>query len=81
MGRNDAVEVRKERIAKVCEMIMAMLNADKTGDGVFLDTAIAEIEYNTGLTEQRILKYAANGEKRGRFIIDVKENKIKKAES
>mgnify|MGYP001080623670 CR=1 FL=1 len=81
MGRNDAVEVRKERIMKVNEMIMAMLTADKGKDGIPLDMAIAEMEYNIGLTEKRIMEYAIIGEKRGRFSIDVKNNRIRKAES
>jgi hypothetical protein len=81
MGRNDGVEVRKERIAKVNETIMAMLVAEKDKDGIPLDITFAEIEANTGLTKGRILEYATIGEKRGRFVIELKNNRIRKAES
>jgi hypothetical protein len=78
-GRNDGVEVRRTRIQAVNEAIMAALNASGS-EWIQLDVSLAEIEYNTGLTTKRILEYASIGEKRGRFVIDQKENKIKKAE-
>lgn len=81
MGRNDGVEVRKERIVKVNETIIALLYANKDKADIPLDTVIAELEYNTGLTAKRILEYASIGEKRGRFVIDAKNNEIKKPES
>lgn len=81
MTRNDGVEVRRERVVKVNETIVALLYADKNKDEILLDTVIAEIEYNTGLTPKRIMEYASIGEKRGRFIIDAKNNLIRKPES
>jgi hypothetical protein len=81
MTRNDGVEVRKERIAKVNETIVALLYADKDKKEISLDTIVAEIEYSTGLTPKRIFEYASIGEKRGRFVIDVKNNLIKKPEA
>ena len=81
MARNDGVEVRKERIAKVNETIVALLYADKDKADIPLDKLIAELEYSTGLTAKRILEYASIGEKRGRFAIDAKNNRIRKLES
>jgi hypothetical protein len=81
MGRNDGVEVRKERIAKVNETIVALLYTDKNKDEILLDTVVAEIEYSTGLTQKRVMEYASIGEKRGRFVIDAKNNLIKKPEN
>jgi hypothetical protein len=81
MGRNDGVEVRKERIAKVNETLVATLYADKDKAEIPLDIAVAELEYNTGLTAKRILEYASIGEKRGRFVVDVQNNRIRKPES
>jgi hypothetical protein len=79
MGRNDGVEVRKLRIQAVVRRIVASLTADKEKGWISLDTAVADIEYEEGLTEKRIMEYATIGEKRGLYIIDVKNNQIKKA--
>ena len=81
MTRNDGVEVRRERIAIVNETIVATLYADKDKAEISLDSLVAEIEYSTGLTQKRIFEYAAIGEKRGRFVIDTKNNLIKKPEA
>ena len=80
MTRNDGVEVRRERIAIVNETIVAVLYADKDKAEISLDTVVAEIEYSTGLTQKRIFEYASIGEKRSRFVIDIKNNLIKKPE-
>jgi len=81
MGRNDGVDARLQRIRKVNEMIMAMLNTNKDQKEFPLDIIIANIEYETGLTERRILEYASIGEKRGLFVIDKTNNKIRRVES
>lgn len=81
MGRNDGVEARKVRIQAVIEAIVAALTLNKAQGWIPLDMTIAEIEFNEGLTEKRILEYAAIGEKRGLYDIDVKENKIKRLET
>jgi hypothetical protein len=78
MGRNDGVDVRKERIQKVIQMIMAMFNANKNINEFQLDLVLADIEYETGLTEKRVLEYLSIGERRGLFIIDRKNNRIKR---
>jgi len=80
MGRNDGVEVRRERIQKVIQMIMAMFNNDPKATSFPLDVTIADIEYTLGLKEERILEYASIGEKRGLFIIDQNNNQIRKPE-
>jgi len=81
MGRNDGVDARLQRIRKVNEMIMAMLNTNKDQKEFPLDIIIANIEYETGLTERRILEYASIGEKRGLFVIDKANNRIRRVES
>ena len=81
MGRNDGVDARLQRIRKVNEMIMAMLNMNKDQKEFPLDIIVANIEYETGLTERRILEYASIGEKRGLFVIDKVNNKIRRVES
>ena len=78
MGRNDGVEVRKERIQKVNQMIIAMFNTNKEIKEFQLDLVLADIEYETGLTERRVLEYLSIGERRGLFIIDRKTGQIKR---
>jgi len=81
MRRNDGVEVRKTRIQKVVQTIVAALNQNKEAGWIQLDTTIADIEYEEGLTKKRILEYAEIGEKRGLYVIDVKNNQIRKTAS
>jgi len=78
MTRNDAVEVRRQRIQAVNQMFVAALYKNKDIGWVSLDVTLANIEYETGLRQERILEYASDGEKRGLFKIDVKDNKILK---
>jgi hypothetical protein len=78
MTRNDAVETRRVRIEKVNELIMKLFNNNKDQTEFLLDITLADIEYETGLTERRILEYASIGERRGRFIIDRENKKIKR---
>ena len=53
MKRNDGVEVRRNRIKEVNEKIVAMLNLNKNLDHFQFDPIIADIEYETGLTERK----------------------------
>jgi hypothetical protein len=78
MTRNDGVEVRRERIAPINQSIMALFNNNKEKTEFPLDTILAEIEYNTGLTKKRILEYLSIGEKRGLFILDIANNRIRR---
>jgi predicted metal-dependent hydrolase len=80
MGRNDGVEVRKERIQKIVQSIVAIFNNDPKTTSIPLDTTLADMEYNTGLKRERILEYLSIGEKRGLFVIDQKNNQIRKPE-
>jgi len=79
--RNDGVDARLQRIHKVNEAIVAMLNKNKDQKEFPLDITIADLEYETGLTQKRILEYASIGEHRGLFVIDKENNKIRRIES
>ena len=81
LKRNDGVEVRKVRIQTVVQTIVAALNQNNGLDWIPLETTIADIEYEVGLTKKRILEYASIGEKRGLYIVDVENNQIKKSSS
>lgn len=80
MARNDAVEIRKQRIQAVVKKIVASLTANKDNGWISLDTTLADLEFDEGLTQKRIFEYAAIGEKRGLYIIDLKDNQIKRVE-
>jgi hypothetical protein len=78
MGRNDGVAVRKERIQRVIQSVIVMFNNSKEINEFRLDLILADIEYETGLTERRLLEYLSIGERRGLFIIDKKNDLIKR---
>ena len=79
--RNDGVDARKTRIHQVVEKITSLLNANKDIKWIPLKRTFAEIEYETGLTKQKILVYAGLGVERGIYLIDEKNDQIRKAES
>ena len=79
--RNDGVDARKERIQAIARKIVASLTANKDVGWISLDTTIADIQYEDGLTEKRIMEYAAVGEKRGLYIIDKDNNQIKRVKT
>jgi len=78
MVRNDGVDARKGRIQQVIQMVVAMFNNDKDAQDFPLDVTLADIQYEIGLTEPRTMEYLMIGERRGLFVIDVQNNKIKK---
>lgn len=59
-------------------MIIAMFNTNKNANEFQLNLVLANIEYETGLTEKRLLEYLSIGERRGLFIIDRKNDQIKR---
>lgn len=59
-------------------MVVAMFNNDKDAQDFPLDVTLADIQYEIGLTEPRTMEYLTIGERRGLFVIDVQNNKIKK---
>jgi hypothetical protein len=80
MGRNDGVEVRRQRIQATIQKVLSLLHINKDKGEITLDKTIADWEFETGLTEKRILEYLEIGEKRGLFVVDRRNNKIKRTE-
>lgn len=78
--RNDGVEVRKVRIQTVVQTIVAALNQSNGLGWIPLETTFADIEYEMGLTQKRILEYVTIGEKRGLYLIDLENKQIRKPE-
>jgi len=81
MPRNDGVDARKLRIHQVVEKIVALLNENGDVEWISLKRTFAEIEWETGLTRQKILAYASSGVERGIYVLDEKNDQIRKAES
>lgn len=76
MVRRDGAEARKERIERIARKIMAKLNREKE---ISLSKEIAEIQYEFGLTKEKIMEYLKILQDLGRFIMDEDNDKIKKA--
>lgn len=83
MVRNDGVDARKVRMHKVIEAITATLTkAKQNGEKwIPLRKTFAIIEYDTGLTPEKIRVYATVGVERGIYVLDEKDDQIKFAES
>jgi len=76
MVRRNGAEARKERIQWIARYIQARLH--KEGE-ISLSKTIIELQYKSGLTEERILEYLEIPENLGQFAIDKKLDKITKA--
>ena len=74
MVRKDGAEARKERIEQIARKIMAKLNKEKE---ISLSKEIAEIQYEFGLTKEKIMEYLEILEKLARFVLDKDNGKIR----
>jgi len=75
MVRKDGAEAKKERMERIARKIQAALYKEKQ---IPLSKTIAEIEYDFGLTREKIREYLQTLENLGQFMIDEEGNKIKK---
>jgi hypothetical protein len=75
MVRRNGAEARKERIQWIARYIQSRLH--KEGE-ISLSKTIVELQYESGLTEERILEYLEISENLGQFVIDKKLDKITK---
>lgn len=76
--RNDGIDARRVRIHQVVECIVAQLNANTQIKWIPLKQTFSAIEYETGITQQKILTYAKLGETRGIYLIDEENDQIKR---
>jgi len=75
MIRRNGAEARKERLQQIAQFIQAQLHRE--GE-ISLSKTIAKLQYDYGLTKERILEYLEILESLGQFIIDKKLEKITK---
>jgi len=80
MTRNDGVETRRQRIQMVNQKVVGSLNTSKE-KWISLKRIVADLQYESGLTTRRIIEYLSIGEERGLFVIDLKNDQIRKLES
>jgi hypothetical protein len=73
--RRDGATAKAERIQEIAVIVMKALNNE--GDQS-LSKTIALLEFDIGLTAEKIMEYLRVLEKLGRFEIDEKNDKIKK---
>jgi predicted transcriptional regulator len=76
MVRKDGAEARKERLQRIAQAIQAALH--KEGE-LSLSKTMASLQYEFGLTKDRVQEYLEILENVGQFEIDKQNDKIKKA--
>ena len=74
MVRRDGAEAKKERMELIAKMILGGLTQNKE---LILSDMIAAIEYQFGLTKEKILEYLETLGKLGRFTLDKESDKIR----
>lgn len=81
MVRRDGAAIRKERIQEIARKIQSLLCDHNE---LSLPKTIAVLQYEFGLTKDKIMEYLRILEDLGQFILDIKGDKIisiKKADS
>jgi hypothetical protein len=73
MGKRDGAEVRKERIREITRIVLRYLHSHGEAQ---LSEMVAGLEYDTGLTQEKIMEYLNIAEKTGCFEIDLENDKI-----
>jgi len=73
--RKDGAEIRKERIQEIARLIMSNLNKHSE---ISLSKTIAILQYELGLTKEKLMEYLGVLEAMERFTIDTEGNKIRK---
>ena len=74
MVRRDGAEIRRERIQKVTRRVLSLLH--EHGE-ISLSKTIALLQYEFGLTKERLMEYLKIGEDTGHFVVDTENNEIK----
>lgn len=75
MVRRDGAAIRKERIQEIARFIQRSLC---NHGGISLSKTIASLEYEFGLTKEKIMEYLSILEALGQFVLDKEHDKIRK---
>jgi len=75
MFRRDGAEIRKQRIQEVARFIQRTLLDEKT---LSLSKTIALLQYEFGLTKEKLMEYLTILESLGRFVIEKEQDRIRR---
>jgi len=75
MVKRDGATTRGERIQKIVKEILKLLEKSEN-DEISFSKTIALLEYEIGLTPEKIRQYLEVGEKMERFVIEEENDKI-----
>jgi len=75
MVKRDGATTRGERIQKIVKEILKLLEKSEN-DEISVSKTIALLEYEIGLTPEKIRQYLEVGEKMERFVIEEENDKI-----
>jgi hypothetical protein len=79
MVRKDGAEARKERILKIATTIQALLYQNKDAGYIPLKKTVAKLEFETGLTKEKIMEYLTLIEENEQMEIDLEKDQIRKS--
>ena len=75
MVRRDGAEIRKERMQEVARLIHRTLANEKEAS---LSRTLALLQYEFGLTKEKLMEYLTILESLGHFIVEKEQDKLKK---
>ena len=75
MVRRDGAAIRKERIQEIARKIQSILHKQSE---ISLSKTVATLQYEFGLTREKIMEYLRLLEALGQFTLDIEGDKIRK---
>jgi hypothetical protein len=75
MARRDGAAIRRDRIQEIAKKIQSLLH--ENGE-ILLSKTLANLQYVTGLSKDKIVEYLRILEDLGQFALDEERDKIKK---
>lgn len=76
MVRKDGAEIRRARIQEIASLVLKNLHKENP---LSLSQTLAALQYQFGLTKEKILEYLNIMQEMGQFIIENENDQIKKA--
>ena len=75
MVRRDGAEIRKERMQEVARLIHRTLANEKQ---VSLSKTLALLQYEFGLTKEKLMEYLTVLENLGQFVVEKEHDRIRR---
>ena len=77
MVRRDGVAVRRERIQEVTQIILRHLAKKENNGRIKLSTTILYLQYEIGLTKEKLMEYLTIATGTNHFIIDEDKDEVR----